>query len=171
MRSGKRSGAGGQGGYTYLLVLFLVATLGFGAAQTGIVWHQAAEREREAELLYRAADIARALGSYRSKSPVGSPVMPQTLDDLVQDKRFPMPVRHLRRVWRDPFTGEADWVLVRAGGGIVGLHSRSEGKPIRVNDLPPELDPGAGGVERRSEWLFRPVVMNAPQAAASTGSR
>lgn len=155
-----------QRGYTYLMVLFLVAALGLGAAQTGIVWHRAAEREREAELIYRAADIARALGSYRAKSPQGSPTVPQTLDELLEDKRYPMPVRHLRRVWRDPFTGQADWVLVRAGGGIVGLHSRNNGEPIRRNELPPELDPASVGAERRSEWVFRPVIAE-PSAPAA----
>lgn len=155
-----------QHGYTYLLVLFLVATLGLGAAQTGIVWEQAAAREREVELLYRGAEIARAIGRYRAASPVGSPAWPQSLDDLVEDKRHPMPVRHLRRVWHDPFTGAADWVLLRAGGGIVGLHSRSEATPIRTHDLPPELSTAAVEARSHADWVFRPLT----QADAAGGA-
>ncbi|QDF97442.1 general secretion pathway protein [Azoarcus sp. DD4] len=154
-----------QHGYTYLLVLFLVATLGLGAAQTGVVWEQAAAREREVELLYRGADIARAIGRYRAASPVGSPAWPQSLDDLVEDRRQPMPVRHLRRVWHDPFTGAVDWVLLRAGGGIVGLHSRSEAAPIRIHELPPELSPTAAQARSHAEWVFRPVLQADASAA------
>lgn len=151
-----RSGRAKQGGYTYLLVLFAIAALGIGVAQTGVVWHQAAQREREIELIGRGSDIARAIGSYHAKSPAGSPAWPQSLDDLLEDRRFPMPVRHLRRVWRDPFTGESDWVLLRAGGGIVGLHSRSVARPIRIHDLPPELGSGAERAATHAEWVFRP---------------
>lgn len=158
-----------EGGYTYLLVLFLIAALGLGAAKTGEVWQQVAQREREAELLYRGADIARAIARYQARSPVGSPTWPQSLDDLVEDRRFPMPVRHLRRVWRDPFTGEADWVTVRAGNGIVAVHSRALLKPIRTQGLPPELDPAVSGARRYSEWVFRPVANSDPvlESAAS----
>lgn len=152
-----RSGRAKQGGYTYLVVLFAIAALGLGAAQTGVVWQQAAQREREIELLRRGSDIARAIGSYHVKSPAGSPAWPQSLDDLLEDRRFPMPVRHLRRVWHDPFTGEPDWVLLWANGGIVGLHSRSSARPIRIHDLPPELGSGAERAASHAEWVFRPV--------------
>lgn len=146
-----------QRGYSYLLILFTVAALGFGIAQAGVVWQQAALRAREAELLYRGADIARAIARYRATSPAGSPAWPQALTDLVEDKRWPMPVRHLRRIWRDPLTGAADWVLVRAGGGIVGVHSRSETVPIRTHDLPPELSTGAVEARTHADWVFRPA--------------
>lgn len=157
MRIGKRLEAR-QGGYTYLLVLFAVAALGLGGAQVGVVWQQTMLREREAELLYRAADIARAIGRYHVNSPVGAPGWPQKLEDLVEDKRFPMTVRHLRRIWRDPFTGKPDWELVMAGGGIVGIRSRSDTRPIRTHGLPPELEPDAAMAERHADWHFRPVI-------------
>jgi len=161
-----RTGKAGQAGYSYLLVLFAVAALGVGAAQVGIVWQVAAQREREIELLRRGSDIARAIASYHAKSPAGSPAWPQTLDELLEDTRFPMPVRHLRRVWRDPFTGEADWVLLRGGGGIVGLHSRSTAQPLRTHDLPPELGSGAERAPTHDEWVFRPVLRSAAAVLA-----
>lgn len=160
MQTGRR-----QRGASYLLLLFLVAALGIGAAQTGIVWQQQAQREREAELLYRASDIARAIGRYREKTPAGTRAYPQTLDDLVDDRRFPVPVRHLRRVWRDPFTGKADWASVRAGDSIVGVHSRSTVRPIRTHGLPRELGPEAGGARSYSEWVFRPEAVPASAPA------
>ncbi|MFC5768741.1 type II secretion system protein [Thauera sinica] len=162
MRNGRR-----QRGFTYLLVLFLVVALGIGAAQIGVVWQQAVQREREIELLYRASDIAKAIGRYQSRTPVGTRKHPQSLDELIEDRRFPVPVRHLRRVWRDPFTGEPDWVLVRTGEAIVGLHSRAKGSPIRTHGLPPELGPEAGGAARYSDWVFRPDIKTAPAAEES----
>src|SRR5262245_36530790 len=39
-------------GFTYLTILFVVAFMGIGLALTGEVWHTAALREKEAQLLY-----------------------------------------------------------------------------------------------------------------------
>jgi len=144
-----------QRGYTYLLVLFLVAGLGLVAAETGVVWQHATQREREADLLAIGAEFARAIGSYRKASP--DRALPETLQQLVEDRRGPAPVRHLRRVYRDPLTGEATWGLEKAGGRIAGVFSLAPGTPIRRHDLPDELADAKGEVERYSDWVFRPV--------------
>jgi hypothetical protein len=45
-------------------------------------------------------------------------------------------VRHLRRIYADPMTGDADWVLVQApDGGIMGVHSRSERAPVKTGNF------------------------------------
>jgi len=164
----------GQHGYTYLLILFAIAALGVGAAQIGVVWQQAVKREREGELIYRATDIARAIGRYHAATPVGAPAWPQRLEDLIEDKRFPFMLRHLRRIWRDPFTGTSNWDLVTAGGGIIGVRSRSEGTPVRSHGLPPEIDPVTANAARHADWLFRPVIApvssNARAAAAAAAA-
>ena len=118
-----------QAGYTYLLVLFAVAALGLVAAEAGVVWQTTARREREAELLAIGVEMARALARYRDESPLGARPWPSTLEELVEDRRFPVPRRHLRRIYRDPFTGRAEWGLVREGealGTAVGLAHRWE---------------------------------------------
>ena len=48
-----------------------------------------------------------------------------------------MPVRHLRRLYRDPMSGETDWGLVEApgGAGVMGVHSRSEDAPIKSGNF------------------------------------
>lgn len=114
MQTGRR--AGRPGGYTYLLVLFMVAALGLFAAQAGVVWQLAAQREREAELLAIGVEMARALARYAGETPTGTPIWPTELEELVEDRRFPVPRRHLRRIYRDPFTGRADWGVVRERG-------------------------------------------------------
>lgn len=151
------SGYRGQSGYTYLLVLFVVAGLGLLAAQAGVVWQQTAQREREAELLAVGVEIARALGRYAAETPLGTPARPSALEQLVEDRRWPTPRRHLRRIYRDPITGQAEWGLVREGESIVGVRSLSERVPIRRAALPAELGDTAEQAATYADWIFRPV--------------
>lgn len=144
-----------QHGYTYLMVLFMVAALGLLLAQAGVVWQLAAQREREAELLAIGGEFSRALASYAAQTPSGAPRWPASLHDLVEDRRFPVPRRHLRRIYRDPFSGVAQWGVVREGGAIVGVHSLSAGVPIRRAGLPPGLGAAAAHAARYADWVFR----------------
>ncbi len=171
MRTGRwRRRSGRQRGYTYLLVLFLVAGLGAFAAQAGVVWQAVAQREREAELLAIGSEIARAIARYRDETPAGAPQWPTSLEQLVEDRRYPQPRRHLRRIYRDPLTGRAEWGLVRAGDAVVGIHSLSTQAPIRRADLPPELDRAAESATSYSEWVFRPGLQ-AGSAGVAAGTR
>ncbi len=157
-----------QRGFTFLLMLFLVAAMGLLAAQAGVVWQMVGQREREAELLAIGTEMARALARYREETPAGMPSAPTSLQQLVEDRRFPVPRRHLRRIYRDPFTREADWGLERAGEGILGIHSLSGLSPIRRHDLPPEIESSRGAATYR-DWVFRPVS-SGPGGAAPAAS-
>ena len=165
-----------QAGYTYLLVLFIVAGLGLLVAQTGLVWQQAAQRDREAELLVIGVEFSRALSSYVKAGADHS--LPESLQQLVEDRRGPVLVRHLRRIYRDPFTGQPVWGLEKAGGRISGVYSLAQGVPIRQHDLPKELGGMTGEVRSYAEWVFRPVdagddaaAGSAPGAGSATGAR
>jgi type II secretory pathway pseudopilin PulG len=126
----------GQKGFTYLGVMILIAVMGMGLASLGTIYSHTAQREKEAELLFVGEQFRDAIQSYYMKSP-GASVYPKKLDDLVEDKRFPMPVRHLRRIYADPITGTPNWGLVEApgGGGIMGVYSLSEEKPIKTGSF------------------------------------
>ncbi len=150
-----------QSGYTYLMVLFTVAALGLFTAQAGVVWQLAAQREREAELLFIGTAMAKAIASYAAETPAGTQTWPTELEQLVEDRRFPTPRRHLRRVYRDPFTGREEWGLVREGAAIVGVYSLSEQVPLRRAGLPPELDEAAKFAASYSGWVFRPTPVAA----------
>lgn len=152
------SAARRQAGYTYLLILFVVAGIGLLAAGLGQTWRDRAQREREAELLFIGVEMARALASYHDKSPQAGKQWPASLEALVEDRRFPTPQRHLRRIYRDPMTGEADWGLVLDKGKIVGIHSLSEKIPFKSHDLPEALGEGAESAKSYREWVFRPVA-------------
>jgi type II secretory pathway pseudopilin PulG len=114
-----------QRGFTYVWLLVAVAVMAAGLAAIGEVAATAAKREREAELLFVGDEFARAIAEYHASSP-GAPQYPQKLEELLADNRYPNARRYLRRVYRDPMTGRADWGLVRGpGGGIVAVHSQS----------------------------------------------
>ncbi len=117
-------GSKAQRGFTYVGFLLFVAVAGAGLAAYGEFASHTAQREKEAELLFRGEQIRNAIASYYRKEQR----YPQALAELLEDKRFPMPVRHLRRLYRDPMSGETDWGLVEApgGAGVMGVHSRSE---------------------------------------------
>jgi len=121
-----------QKGFTYVGFLIFVAITGAGLAAFGEIASHAAQREKEAELLFRGNAFQAAIASYYKKETR----YPQSLEQLLEDKRYPMPVRHLRRQYVDPMTGEANWGLVEApGGGVMGVYSRSEDKPIKTGNF------------------------------------
>lgn len=159
----------GERGFGYLLTLFALAALGFLLAGAGQVWHTAAQREKEAELLFVGNQFRQALASYHERTPGAAKQYPEKLEDLLEDKRFPAPRRHLRKLYRDPMTGSAEWGLVKSGGRIVGVHSLSAGKPVRTNFS--GLYAPFAGAERYDQWVFghdgAGDALTVPVAAAS----
>jgi type II secretory pathway pseudopilin PulG len=130
---GRTNRAASNGGFTYLTVLFLVAMMGAGLVGVAQFWHVQAKREKEAELLFIGSEFRRSIGAYYERSPGGQRQFPKQLSDLLQDPRYPDVQRHLRRVYIDPMTGKAEWALLRApDGGIIGVHSLSKEKPIKI---------------------------------------
>lgn len=162
-RAAREPRAWRQRGFGYLMVLFAVAAIGIGLASTGQVWSASAQREREAQLLFVGQQFRLALASYRDLSPPGTPTAPGTLAELLEDRRFPMPVRHLRRLWRDPMTDSTDWALVVAGGRIVGVHSRDEREPLRTAFA--LRDAELAGASAYALWVFRASEPPRPAAA------
>jgi len=140
-------------GFTYLGMLVIVALMGLGLAAFGELYSHAAQREKERELLFVGNQFRDAIASYYNKSP-GAKAYPKKLEDLVEDTRFPMPQRHLRRVYRDPMTGKSDWALVDApGGGFMGVHSLSEETPIKSGDFSAK-DASFEDAENYTKWMF-----------------
>lgn len=118
-----------QHGFTYILVLFLIALAGVGLAIVGDVWSTTKQREREAELLFAGDAIRQAIASYYHAGPAQ---YPPKLDDLIKDPRFPDTRRHLRQLYLDPFSGTTEWALIKAPqGGIMGVASASENAPLK----------------------------------------
>lgn len=143
----------GQNGFTLLAVLFLVAVMGLGLAALGVHWETARRREQEAQLLFAGDQYRRAITAYYEASPGPRKQYPAALRDLLDDKRFPHTVRHLRRLYVDPITGKAAWGLVWKEGGIAGVYSLSTLPPLKQADfaLP---DRAFSGARTYAEWVF-----------------
>jgi type II secretory pathway pseudopilin PulG len=133
----------GQRGFTYLWLLFLLAIGGATMAAIGERASTAVLRDREAELNFRGLAIASAIGSYWAAGATLTEdqerKLPKTLQDLLEDRRGPVPLRHLRQLYADPYTGQTDWVLVlplegTGVAGIVGVRSRASALAFRTAD-------------------------------------
>ncbi|MCG2578640.1 type II secretion system protein [Dechloromonas sp. XY25] len=150
--------AGGQGGVVLLALLIAIAALGAGLAAAGTFWHQSRQRSLEAELLFVGLQYRNAIRQYYEAPPGG--VYPPSLEALLVDPRSPAIRRYLRRPYRDPLTGSAQWGLVQAPqGGIMGVYSLSPGKPIKQANFPAVLE-WAPNLASFADWKF--VYLPAP---------
>ncbi|HSD54084.1 MAG TPA: type II secretion system protein [Burkholderiales bacterium] len=149
--TGSRRGA--QRAFTYVGLLLAVALAGVALAAAGTLWSTTAKRDKEAELLFVGDQFRRAIGSYYEGTP-GAKRYPLKLEDLLEDKRLVATRRHLRRIYVDPMTGQPDWELVRLpDGAIVGVHSRADGKPMKVANFAPSDESFANATSYR-DWVF-----------------
>ena len=143
----------------YLALLLAVAALG-GLSAVGLRVAQTVQtRHAEAELLAIGLAFRNALQSYAEATPNGMPTAPETLGELLHDRRFPGVKRHLRQIYHDPFTGKAEWGIVRGvDRRIVGVHSLDRGETMKRESFPPELAVLVGK-ERHDEWVFAPQTL------------
>lgn len=143
-----------QKGFTYLIALFMVATL-------SIVTLRALEnsltkdrRDKEAELLFVGQAYQQAIMTYYQNSPGTAKKYPDNLASLLQDSRTTSLQRPLRRLYFDPMTASQDWgTLPAPDGGVMGVYSLSKQKPIKVNGFPPTLS-NFIGAKSYTEWQF-----------------
>lgn len=138
-----------------LLVVMLFVLVSTMAASTLVQSYQTqTRREKEEQLIFVGDQYRRAIASYYAAIPPGGArALPRSVDDLLNDQRFPTPRQHLRRAYPDPMTGRVDWVWVQAGAGITGVHSSSTQAPIKQAGFP-ERYRGFEGKGSYSEWLF-----------------
>jgi type II secretory pathway pseudopilin PulG len=158
MSAGKEAGdredslspGSGQAGFTLIGALVLAALMGLGAVAYAELASHAAQREKEAELLFRGDQYRLAIESYYRHGET----YPQRLEELLEDSRHPQPVRHLRKLYPDPITGSTDWGLVRAPeGGIMGVFTQSEAEPVKKGNFLPR-DEAFAGARRYMDWQF-----------------
>jgi type II secretory pathway pseudopilin PulG len=169
--TGRHLRGGRQHGFTLLGLLFLIAGLGVAMAALGTMWHTAAQREKERDLLFVGNQYRQAIESFwKMPLPVGTVRrLPKNFNELLSDSRFPSTVRHLRRLYRDPMTGETEWGLVKdADGGISGVYSLSSDSPFKRAGFPAVYEQFAEA-EAYRDWVFRFDVEQAEREAKQTG--
>jgi type II secretory pathway pseudopilin PulG len=152
MKQTPKCGKCGESGFTYIALLFTIVVAGITLASAGTVWSTVMKREKEEELLFRGGAIRSAIESYYKMTGIKG--YPKTLEDLLDDKRQTFLTRHLRRIYVDPMTGKADWVLLKApDGGIKGVKSRSPDEPLKKKSFSVELS-SLEDKSGYSEWEF-----------------
>jgi type II secretory pathway pseudopilin PulG len=150
-------------GFTYLTVLFIVAILLGGLAMIGEVWETSAKREKEADLLFVGNQYRKAIARFYEGTPGGVKRYPRTLEELLKDPRAPDTRRYLRQLYPDPLGG-GEWGIVKApDGGVAGVYSLSEEKPLKIGNFRLR-DAGFDGAQRYADWKF----VYSPAAAAQT---
>jgi len=154
--AGRLAKRGATRGFSYIVLLFVVALAGSALAAIGTQWQTLAQRQRELELLFRGLQLRDALQQYAAATPSGQAARPITLAALLSDERSTPPRHHLRRLWLDPFTGQADWVLLHDDAGhIVGLHSAALRPALRRHALPDGVTLVNDG-RSVADWHFMP---------------
>lgn len=138
-----------------LLGLLIVIALSAIAMMASVdVWVVERQREREQELLFVGDQYRQAIQRYFYGAPAGTPrILPTDLALLLQDDRYPTPQRHIRRLYPDPMTGNAQWGELRSANGITGIYSLSPARTIKQAGFA-AADQSFTGKQFYSEWVF-----------------
>jgi len=161
------TGKSAQSGFTYLFVLMSIGLIGMGLAAAGTLWKTEAQRERETELLFVGDQYRQAIRSFYERRPGQQPPrLPQSVDELLEDRRDITLVRHLRRAWRDPFTGKPFELIESPDSkGITGVHSQSTRRPFKMAGFS-EKDAAFADAKTIADWhfVFIPAAAVVPPA-------
>jgi type II secretory pathway pseudopilin PulG len=139
-------------GIVLLALLLFLALISIALMGMVEVWSFQRQREAEAELLYVGGQYRQAIEHYYYATPGAAKSLPKTIDDLLEDQRFPMPMRHLRRADVDPITGKP-FDLVLAGEQLTGVSSSSTKATIKRSGFS-RSDKGFEGLETYNQWKF-----------------
>ncbi|CAB3776229.1 type II secretion system protein [Pararobbsia alpina] len=139
-----------QRGFALLWSMLAVMVIGIYLMQLATIWKTQQQRQREEALLQIGTQIRTAIELYVTR---GTGEYPRSLEDLVEDRRS-LPARHfLRQAWMDPMTGK-DWSYISApGGGFLGVHSKSDVKPLKQQNFS-DASRAFAQSEHYSDWQF-----------------
>lgn len=143
----------GERGFTLVIVLIALGILAAGAAVVVPAWAHDAKRAQQHDFARAGQAYADAIARFRNASPGTVKQWPHSIDDLLIDRRYLAPVRHLRKPYADPINNNLPFVEVRnLQGRLVGVRSGSDAPIVGVAT-------GSSGqalphVRRYSEWVF-----------------
>lgn len=140
-----------QAGFTFLGLLAALAIMGLVLTMAARVWIFTDQREKEVQLLYIGDEYRMAIARYYAFGHQ----YPLSLQDLLEDKRYPVPRHYLRQLYRDPFTGESDWHLIPdpTHVGIMGVASQAKLTPIKRAGFA-DIEVGFSGSDCYCDWQF-----------------
>ncbi|MDR3370145.1 type II secretion system protein [Rhodoferax sp.] len=156
-----------QHGFLLMGILVIMVLAGIALMAAVEFWTVQRQREREQQLLFVGDAYRQAIRHYYFGAPPGSPrKLPTSLNALLDDDRYPMPVHHLRRLYPDPITGKTEWGELRVGDVIAGVFSLSEVHPIKQAGFS-LADASFDGKTSYRDWEF--VFTQAPGVAGAMG--
>lgn len=115
-----------QRGFTYLAVLFAIAIAGISISVTSEIWVKQSSREHQAQVDWIGTQYEDAIASfyYSSLPSNGLRAYPRSVDDLLEDKRFTPPRRHLRQTYQSALPSGHRIAMARlATGEINGVEA------------------------------------------------
>lgn len=145
----------GNKGFTYISLLFAIVIIGVSLSAIGRQWSLIDRADKEEELLFRGDQFVRAIDAYYKSAHGQANLYPKNFESLLKDPRSLAPRRYLRKIYKDPLTGEADWIPIKEkkSGRIKGVKSRSDNPPLKEDGFPDRYKyfKGKGSY---SEWEF-----------------
>lgn len=152
----------GSPGYTFPLMLIIVAAMAFGAARLDLAQSYRLKRDKEAELLYRGLAYKRAVKAFYSKNAR----YPRQMNELADDRDSSRP-RFMRQLYKDPVTGGDFKLILGSEGSIVGVVSASRDAPFKKVDFDKGLE-DFGDAKTYADWKFetKPGSGTAPRGIA-----
>lgn len=165
----QRNALQNQRGLVLMVVLVMLVILGLSMGIAGSTWRTVVQRAKEKELLFRGDQYRKAIKSYYSVKHGGrAGLFPSSLEDLVKDPRFPGTKRHIRKLFKDPLTGE-DFIVIKdlkSGGRIKGVRSDSKLEPFKKDGFRKENEKFVDA-ENYQKWEF---IYEPPKATPRAGS-
>jgi type II secretory pathway pseudopilin PulG len=142
-----------QRGFSYVVVMFLVAVLSIASARALENSMMTERRRKEAQLL-RVGQIYRdAIRDYYIGTQGSAKQLPKTVDDLLLDVRSGALRRPLRKRYRDPITDATQWGAIYKDERLIGVYSLSPLRPLKRDGFAPEQK-GFNHAATYQDWLF-----------------
>ncbi len=149
---------GAERGYAMAALLVALAIMAILMTIAMPVWRHEARREKEAELVFRGEQYARAIALFKFKNANIPNAMPPSIDFLVQN-------RFLRKKYKDPMTKDGEFVLIGGGSTQPGATSPAQAQPGQAQ--PGQAQPGqaqSGATPPGGRSNTPPLQPNVPSA-------
>src|SRR5918996_888346 len=121
-QASRRSRCRSERGYAMAALLVALGVMSIALSMLLPAWTTLAKREREAELIFRGQQYARAVALYQRARGA----FPPSIDVLVTEK-------FLRKKYKDPMTEDGEFQVIAVG------------MPVPGQATPPAVAPGRGG--------------------------
>jgi len=148
-----RPGPARQRGLVLIALLLMLMLVGIGALSAAEIWSTARKHEREVQLLWVGEQYRHAIESYWKTTPGPRKILPTSIDQLLNDDRFPNPVHHLRQAYHDPMAEDVDFDLIVINNALIGVHSTSKAAPMKHAHFPKRYVQFEAA-EDYSQWQF-----------------